>query len=145
MKATHNFWLDTALFILLLLVILTVWPEVLTHSFVHVIPGLVIMSGVALHLYLHRNLINSVRRNYRKMGRSAQKKAILNLALFGAYLAAGSVGCLARLILFVSPDIHLHLGILHAILIVPLLTLQMIHLALHFKWIKRNVQTRVST
>ena len=141
-KATINFWLDTALFLLLLLAILTIQPEIADHSFVHVFPGLLLMGAVAVHLYLHWEWITAVYRNYRKMGRHAQKNVLVNLALFGTYLVAGGVGVCARLMLFVSPHVHFHLGILHAVLVVPLLTLQMLHLALHFKWIRKNVQTR---
>ncbi|MBP6015307.1 MAG: hypothetical protein KA586_01160 [Candidatus Promineofilum sp.] len=142
-KATLLFWVDIALFILLLLAILMVWPEVLTHANVHVIPGLLLMGGVIVHLYLHRNWIKMVFRNYRKMTRSAQEKALVNLALMVAYLIAGVVGAVARLMLYNYPQVHIHLGILHGILIVPLFTLQTIHVWLHFKWIKKNVQTRI--
>jgi O-antigen/teichoic acid export membrane protein len=144
-KATLNFWVDTALFILLLLAILMIMPEIKTHSFIHVIPGLLILVGVVVHLYLHRKSIKAVFQNYRKMDRHAQENVLLNLALFGAYLVAGGVGGFARLMLFVYPHVHFHLGILHVVLTAPLLTLQAVHLARHFKWIRKNIRTRILT
>jgi hypothetical protein len=104
---------------------------------------MLVMVGVIVHLYLHWDWIKAVFRNYRKMGRQAQGNAIIDLALLGAYLASGGMGLLARLMLFIFPLAHIHLGILHVILSVLLLTLQTIHLARHFKWIKKNVQTRI--
>lgn len=142
-KATRIFWVDIALFVLLLLTVLMVWPEVITHANVHVIPGLLMMGGVIVHLYLHRNWITMVFRNYRKLSRSVREKTLLNLALLVGYLLAGVVGVVARLMLYNSSQVHIQLGIMHVILIMPLFTLQTIHLGLHFKWIKKNVQTRI--
>lgn len=144
-KATTIFWVDTILLALLLLALLLVWPEIITHSFVHVIPSLLLLGGVIVHLYLHRAWIHTAYRNYHKMGRRAQKKAILNLALVSAYLVVGGIGAVARLMLFLSPAVHFHLGVLHVILVVPLIVLQTAHLALHFGWIKKNVRTRIFT
>ena len=144
-KATTIFRVDTILLALLLLALLLVWPEIITHSFVHVIPGLLLMGVVVVHLYLHRGWIQTVRQNYHKMGRRAQNKALLNLALLSPYLVAGGVGAAARLMLYLSPAVHFHLGVLHVILVVPLIVLQTAHLALHFGWIKKNVRTRILT
>ncbi len=144
-KATTIFRVDTILLALLLLALLLVWPEIITHSFVHVIPGLLLLGVVVVHLYLRRGWIQTVCRNYRKMGRRAQNKALLNLALLSAYLMASGVGAVARVMLFFSPPVHFHLGVLHVILVVPLIVLQTAHLALHFGWIKKNVRTRIFT
>ena len=144
-KATTIFRVDAILLALFLLALLLVWPEIITHSFVHVIPGLLLLGVVVVHLYLHRGCIQTVCRNYHQMGRRARNKALLNLALLSAYLVAGGVGAAARLMLYLSPTVHFHLGVLHVILVVPLLALQMVHLALHFGWIKKNVRTRIFT
>lgn len=144
-KATTIFRVDMLLLALLLLALLLAWPEIITHSLVHVIPGLLLLGVVVVHLYLHRGWIHTVYQNYHKMSRRAQKKALLNLALLSAYLVAGGVGVVARVILLLSPTVHFHLGVLHVILVVPLLALQMVHLALHFGWIKKNVRTRILT
>jgi len=100
---------------------------------------------VVVHLYLHQGWIQTVRQNYHKMGRRAQRKALLNLALLSSYLVAGGVGMMARFMLFLSPPVHFHLGIFHVILVVPLFALQTAHLALHLGWIKKNVRTRILT
>lgn len=142
-KAKLIFWVDTALFSLLVLAILSIGPEIFSHGFMHVIPGLLIMAGAIIHIYLHWDWIKAVFRNYRKMGRAAQENAMLDLALLCAYLIAGGMGILARLMLFIFPVVHIPLGILHVILSALLLTLQTIHLARHFKWIKKNVRVRI--
>ena len=144
-KATAIFRVDAILLALFLLALLLVWPEIITHSFVHVIPGLLLLGVVVVHLYLHRRWIETVYRNYHQMGRRARNKALLNLALLSAYLVAGSVGAAARLMLYLSPAVHFHLGVWHVILVVPLIVLQTAHLALHFGWIKKNVRARIFT
>jgi hypothetical protein len=134
------FWVDTALFGLLVLVLLTVVPEIASHAFVHVLPGLLLMAAAVLHLWLHWDWIKIAFSRFGKMPKQAQANALLDLALFGAYIVCGGLGLSARLILFVSPLHHILFGILHALTAVLLLTLQTVHLARHLKWIKTSVR-----
>jgi tellurite resistance protein TehA-like permease len=79
------------------------------------------------------------------MPRQVQENALLGLALFGVYLACGGLGLFARLILFISPFSHIFFGIMHVLLGVLLITLQSIHLAHHFKWIKTHLHRQLNS
>ena len=46
-------WVDACLFVLLMATILTVMPEVFTHSFLHVFFGILLSAGALLHIGLH--------------------------------------------------------------------------------------------
>ncbi len=142
-KSTQIFWVDAGLAGLLPVTLLMVVPEIFSHAFVHVLPGLLLMAVAGLHLWLHRDWITVALRNFRKMSRQAQQNALLDLALFGAYFLCGGVGLSARLMLFISPIHHIFLGIIHVILTLLLLGLQTLHIARHFKWIKANVRARL--
>jgi tellurite resistance protein TehA-like permease len=134
------FWVDAVLFALLVLALLMVLPEIASHTFVHVLPGLLLMTGAGLHLWLHWDWIKTAFSLFGKMPKPTRVNALLDLALFVAYLVCGGLGLSARLILFVSPLHHIFFGILHALTAVLLLSLQTIHLARHFKWIKTSVR-----
>ena len=56
-KRRFIFWLDITQFGLWILVILTILPEIFSHSFVHVAPAVLLLIGAGIHLWMHREWI----------------------------------------------------------------------------------------
>lgn len=142
-KASLIFWCDAALFGLLLIVVLMIVPEVASHAYVHVIPGLLVMLGAGAHLWLHRSWVAVAFKNFKKMAHPAQENAMIDLGLLGAYALCGGIGLFARLMYYISPHQHFHLGIVHVLLAGLLLAIQTVHLARHFRYIKKNIRARI--
>ena len=61
---------------------------------------------------------------------------LLNLALFSAYTACGVMGLTARTLWLIFPPLHVVLGFIHVVLALGVITLQIIHLVRHWKWIQ---------
>jgi hypothetical protein len=134
-KNTLNFWVDMMLFCLLILTVLAVPPEALTHSMVHVVPGLLLIGGVGVHLWLHRSWIVSSARRYASLSAQARRAIWLNAALLGVYLACAAMGLTARSHLADNFELHIHFGLRHVFLALLLIVLQITHIARHWKWI----------
>lgn len=133
-KATQNAWIDLGMFALLTLTVLAALIEVATHCFIHVVLGLLLSLGAWIHIALHWDWIANAFKRMGKLPDKIHDNFTLNLALFGAYSAAGTMGLIARGAIFTGP-FHLVLGCIHVLLALVVLTLQTIHLARHWKWI----------
>lgn len=130
----QNAWIDLGLFSLLTLTVLAALIEVATHCFIHVVLGLLLTLGAWIHIALHWDWITNAFQRMGKLPAKVRQNFTLNLALFGAYSAAGTMGLVARGAIFTGP-FHLVLGCIHVLLALLVLTLQTIHLARHWKWI----------
>jgi 2-oxoglutarate ferredoxin oxidoreductase subunit delta len=133
-KNTKLFWVDMALFVLLALTVLTVGPEIFTHTFVHVFLGILLSAGALLHLVLHWSWIKNAFQRFDRLPDPARGNARLDLALFCAYLLCGGMGLTARTMLIILP-LHVLLGFVHALLAILVIVLQVIHIARHWKWL----------
>jgi hypothetical protein len=133
-RNTLNFWVDASLFILLSLSVLTVLPEVMTHSMIHAVPGLLLIGGVGVHLWLHRKWITTTLRRFASLSGRARRTAGLNALLLGVYLACATMGLAARRHLDTFP-LHFAFGVRHLFLALLLLVLQATHIIRHWSWI----------
>ena len=106
----------------------------------HVLPGILLTFGAFLHLWLHWDWIKAAIQNYSKLPAQARQNAWIDLALFSTYTLCGFLGLTARLVLFISPILHIFIGLLHALLGVLVIVIQTVHLARHYKWITANLQ-----
>jgi len=128
------FWTDIALFALLTATILCVTMDIFTHSFIHVIFGFLLSGSALLHLILHWSWIKNIFERLNHLPDQARTNALLNLALFCGYIVTLSMGLIARVMLIIFP-IHILMGWIHALLAVLLVTLQVVHITHHWKWI----------
>jgi hypothetical protein len=133
-KNKRLFWIDMALLALLAATFLSITAEVFTHSFIHVIFGLLLSGSALFHIILHWNWIKSAVWRINDLPDQARSNAWLNLALFGGYIVCGSMGLIARLMLIIPP-LHVLLGWFHAVLAILVVTLQIVHIIRHWKWI----------
>lgn len=132
-KNMRNFWIDIGLLALLAVTILAATIEVFIPCFVHVILGLLLSAGALTHVALHWEWIQNAFRRFGRLPSQARTNLLLNLALFLAYSAAGTMGLIARSFIFMGPLRHI-LGFFHVLLVIGVLFLQTIHLARHWKW-----------
>lgn len=128
------FWTDMALLALLAATFLSITVEVFTHSFIHVIFGLLLSGSALFHIILHWNWIKSAVERINDLPDQARTNALLNLALFCGYIVCGSMGLIARVLLIILP-LHVLLGWFHVLLAILVVTLQVAHIARHWKWV----------
>ncbi len=128
------FWTDMALLALLAATVLSITTEIFKHSFIHVIFGLLLSGSALLHIYLHWSWIKNAFERIHRLPDQARTNAWLNLALFCGYLLCGSMGLISRAMLIILP-LHVLLGWFHAFLAILVITLQVVHIARHWKWI----------
>jgi len=128
------FWTDMALLALLAATILSITTEIFTHSFIHVIFGFLLSGSALLHIILHWSWIKNTFERINRLPDQARTNALLNLALFCGYIVCGSMGLIARALLIILP-LHVLLGWFHALLAILVITLQIVHIARHWKWI----------
>jgi hypothetical protein len=133
-KNTTIFWVDAVLLALLAATILSVTTEVFTHSFIHVVFGILLSAGALLHIVLHWSWIKNAFLRFNRMPDQARANALLNLALFCAYILCGGMGLTARA-MFIFLPLHVLLGVVHVLLAILVITLQGIHIARHWKWL----------
>lgn len=133
-KNKTNFWVDIALLVLLAATILSFTQEIFTHSFMHVILGLVLSSSALLHIILHWNWIKIAFERFNRLPHQPRTNALLNLALFCSYFLCGSMGLTFRALLTMHP-LHVLLGWFHALLAILAITLQVVHIVRHWKWL----------
>jgi len=143
-RNTLNFWVDVSLFILLSLSVLTVLPEALTHSMIHAVPGLLLIGGVGVHLWLHRKWITTTARRFNSLSGRARRTAGLNALLLVVYLACAAMGLAARSHLDTFP-LHFAFGVRHVFLALLLLVLQATHIIRHWSWITATFQRVMDT
>jgi len=136
------FWVDIALLALLAATILSITTEIFTHSSIHVIFGLVLSGSALLHIILHWNWIKNAFKRTNRLPDQARTNALLNLALFCGYLLCGSMGLIARALLIIHP-LHVLLGWFHALLAILVITLQVVHIARHWKWITATTRRMI--
>lgn len=142
-KNMQNAWIDLGMFGLLTLTVLAALIEVATHCFIHVVLGLLLSLGAWIHIALHWDWIANAFKRFRKLPDKVRDNFVLNLALFGAYSAAGTMGLVARGAIFTGP-FHIVLGCIHVMLALVVITLQTIHLARHWKWIASTTKKMFS-
>ena len=138
-KSTQNIWVDAGLFALLLVTILAAIVELFVPWFVHVFLGLLLSAGALTHIALHWEWVANGFKRFGRLPEQVRTNFILNLALFLAYSAAGTMGLIARSFIFMGPLRHF-LGFFHVLLVMGVLFLQTIHLARHWKWITKTVR-----
>ena len=139
-KSSLNFWVDVALFTLLAITILAATVEVFLHCFVHVLLGLLLSAGALTHVALHWAWIRSSFARFTHLPDAVRTSFLLNLALFCAYTACGLMGLSARTLWLIFPPLHFVLGAVHVALALAVITLQLIHLARHWKWVTSTAQ-----
>jgi len=133
-KNRSLFWVDIALFVMLMVTIMTVSTDIFVHSFIHVALGVSLCVVALLHLSLHWSWIKNTGQRYDRLLESARSNAWLNIGLFCAYILCGSIGWSARALLFPF-HLHVFLGFLHACTAALVIVLQVIHISRHWKWI----------
>jgi hypothetical protein len=133
-KSTSLFWIDMGMFVVLLATILTVSTEIFTHSFIHAFLGISLCAGALLHLGLHWSWIKNASQRFDRLPGPARSNVWLNMGLFCTYILCGSIGLIARAVLF-PVHRHIFLAIIHVCLAVLVLVLQTIHISRHWKWI----------
>ena len=134
-KKSLFFWIDIALFVVLIATIFTVSMDLFSHTNIHVFLGLILCAGALLHLGLHWKWIKSTTQRYDRLSATVRSNARINLGLFITYLLCGGIGLSAR----INPVPHHHhvfYGVIHVILAVLVLILQATHIQRHWKWIK---------
>ena len=134
-KSTLYFWLDLGLFTLLGITILAATVEIFFHFFVHVLLGLALSAGALTHVALHWAWIKNAFNRLDKLPAAQQTNFWLNMALFIGYSLTGLLGLTARTLWLIFPPLHWVLGIIHVLLALGVITLQVIHLVRHWKWI----------
>ncbi len=134
-KSTLYIWIDLGLFALLALTILAATVEIFFHFFVHVLLGLALSAGALTHVALHWAWIKNAFSRLGKLPEAQRTNLYLNLALFAAYSACGLMGLTARTFWLIFPPLHWVLGFIHVLLALIVITLQVIHLARHWKWV----------
>jgi len=143
-KAAQNAWINLGMAALLTLTVLAALIEVATHCFLHVVLGLLLSLGAWTHIALHWDWIANAFKRFGKLPDKVRDNFVLNVALFAAYTAAGSMGLMARGAIFTGP-FHLVLGCIHVLLALLELTLQTIHLARNWKWITLTTRKMFSS
>lgn len=133
-KTKMNFGVDIALLVLLAATILSFTQEIFTHSSIHVILGLVLSGSALLHITLHWNWIMIAFERFNRLPDQPRTNALLNLGLFCSYILCGSIGLTSRVLMIVHP-LHVLLGWFHALLAILAITLQVVHIARHWKWL----------
>ncbi|MBN2149215.1 MAG: hypothetical protein JW726_17645 [Anaerolineales bacterium] len=133
-KNTTNFWVDAGLFALLLVTILAATIEIVLPCFVHVALGLLLSAGAWIHVALHWKWIQNAFSRFGSLPSQVRTNFVLNLGLFLAYSAAGSMGLFARSLIGLGPLRHV-VGFFHVLLVMGVLLLQIIHLVRHWKWV----------
>ncbi len=139
-KSTLLIWIDLGLFALLGLTVLAATVEIFFHFFVHVLLGLALSAGALLHVALHWGWIKSSFTRLGKLPSQVRTNFWLNLALFLGYSACGLMGLTARTFWLLFPPLHWVLGFFHVCLALGVITLQVIHLARHWKWVTATTQ-----
>ena len=134
-KNTSLFWIDIALFVVLIATIATVSMDLFTHSNIHVYLGLSLCATALLHLGLHWKWIKNAFQRYDRLPGTVRSNAWLNLGLFFTYIFCGGIGLSARAIPLPFHR-HVFLGVIHVGLAVLILVLQIMHISRHWKWIK---------
>jgi len=134
-KKTLFFWIDIALFMVLIATILTVSMGLFSNSNIHLYLGLLLCAGALLHLGLHWKWIKSTAKRFDRLSATVRSNAKLNIGLFITYLFCGGVGLSARAIPLPFHR-HVFLGVIHACLAILVLVLQGLHINRHWKWIK---------
>lgn len=142
-KTTTIFWVDIVLLALLAATILSVTTEIFTHAFIHVIFGVLLSGGALLHIMLHWNWIKNAFERYNRLPTQARTNALLNLALFCGYILCGCIGLIARAMFIILP-LHVLLGVVHALLAFLVITLQVIHIARHWKWLTTTTRRMIA-
>jgi hypothetical protein len=137
------FWTDLVLFSMLMLSILTIFPGVIGHEYIHVLPGISILLIVLLHLWQHKDWIFNAFRRFGRLPAQVQANAFIDLFLVGTYVLCGTLGLTARMVSAFDLHVHIFFGLIHAVLAVALLFLQTLHLARHYKWIKGNIHSNL--
>jgi len=136
-KNTMMVWVDVGLLALLGLTILSAMIEIFLPLFIHVILGLLLSAGALTHVALHWDWIKNVFKRFGHLSAQVQTCFLLNLSLFFAYSAAGTMGLIARLSRILGP-LHHVVGFFHVSLVVLVIFLQTIHLIRHWKWLTKT-------
>ena len=139
-KTTLYFWLDLLLFTLLAITLLAATVEVFFHFFVHVVLGLLLSAGAVTHVALHWDWIKNSLKRLERLPEQVRTNLLLNLALFLAYTLCGTLGLTARTLWLIFPPLHVVIGFVHVLLALLVITLQIIHLIRHWKWLTSTAQ-----
>jgi hypothetical protein len=134
-KSTLYLWIDLGLFTLLALTILAATVEIFFHFFVHVLLGLALSAGALTHVALHWAWIKTAFTRLGKLPEAQRTNFWLNLSLFIGYSLCGLLGLTARTLWLIFPPLHWVLGFIHILVALVVITLQVIHLARHWKWL----------
>ena len=134
-KNTLFFWLDLGLFALLAITLLAATVEIFFHFFVHVVLGLALSAGALTHVALHWSWIKNAFNHLDRLPEAQRTNFWLNMALFIGYSLTGLLGLTARTLWLIFPPLHWVLGFIHVLLALGVITLQVIHLVRHWKWL----------
>jgi hypothetical protein len=138
-KQTLLFWLDAGLLMMLGITLLTAGPEFFSHTFMHVILGILLSGGALLHLGLHWDWIKRALQGFGQLPDTVRRNALVDLALFCAYAVCGGVGLISRAMVVFLP-LHVFLAVIHVLLAVGVMVLQMTHIILHWKWLAASAR-----
>lgn len=152
-KAELNFWLDLAVFVVQLMMIVTgtvvlgILPHSLTANFLglsrsvwlaaHVGAGVLGLAGVVLHIVWHRDWLKALRgRSLREMPRKLRANRVVDRAMWLCFIVANVCGALTAA-LHLS-GVSVGVGVperLHVVFAIVWVVLTIVHLGLHSKWI----------
>ena len=139
-KTTLYFWLDLLLFTLLAITLLAASVEVFFHFFLHVVLGLLLSASALTHVALHWEWIKNAFGRFEHLPEQVRTNLLLNLTLFLAYSLCGALGLTARTLWLIFPPLHVVIGFVHVLLALLVITLQIIHLIRHWKWLTSTAQ-----
>jgi len=133
-KSSSLFWVDMALFVVMMAAVLTGITDIFTRSFIHAILGISMCIGALLHPGSHWTWVKNASQRYDRLPEPARSNVWLDLGLFCSFILCGGIGLSARAIPFPLHR-HIFLGVIHVGLAVLVLVLLTIHISRHWKWI----------